>query len=74
MAGYLYFSGPAQPPSVADNIERIRAAWDRDSPQCAFQYYFYNRVPAEQALLYQKPPNHDQAKWDRAVANRPDNG
>jgi nuclear pore complex protein Nup54 len=65
--------GPAQPPSIENQLVLLRQKWDPASPDCAFQTYFYNRVGTEQAALYTKPPNYDQKKWDEAVAARPDN-
>ena len=65
--------GPAQPPSIENQLALLKQKWDPTSPECVFQTYFYNRVGAEQAALYTKPPNHDQKKWDEAVAARPDN-
>lgn len=59
-------------PSVMDQLRKIKESWDPQSPNCAFQHYFYSKVPADQALLYSKPPGQDQEKWDQAVANRPD--
>ncbi|KAK9447752.1 nucleoporin complex subunit 54-domain-containing protein [Limtongia smithiae] len=59
-------------PSIPDQLAKIKNAWDPQSPECSFQYYFYNRVPAEQAALYAKPVSHDQARWDAAIAARPD--
>lgn len=58
--------------SVKDQLARIRDAWDPQSPNCAFQHYFYNKVPADQVGLYQMPPGQDQQKWERASAQRPD--
>lgn len=58
--------------SVTDNLQKIKEAFDPTSPNCAFQYYFYNKVPADQAMLYSKPPNQRQDKWDQAMAKRPD--
>lgn len=60
-------------PSVLDQIEKIKDSWDPTSSQCAFQYFFYNRVGAQEALLYQKPPGIEQSKWEDAMAARPDN-
>lgn len=57
---------------MPSQISRIQSAWDRSSPACEFQYYFYNRVPREEAALYVKPPNEDQKRWDEAIAKRPD--
>lgn len=58
--------------SVTDNLLKIKDSFDPTSPNCAFQHYFYNKVPADQALLYSKPPNQSQDKWDEAIAKRPD--
>jgi nuclear pore complex protein Nup54 len=65
--------GPAKPPSIENQLALLKQKWDPTSPECIFQTYFYNRVGADQAALYTKPPNHDQKKWDEAVAARPDN-
>ena len=65
--------GPAQPPSIENQLALLKQKWDSTSPECIFQTYFYNRVGADQAALYTKPPNHDQKKWDEAVSARPDN-
>ncbi|KAI8131655.1 hypothetical protein DUD61_004694 [Geotrichum candidum] len=59
-------------PSVIDQIEKIKDSWDPTSPQCALQCFFYNKVGTQQALLYQKPAGIDQARWDAAMAARPD--
>ncbi|KAK9235121.1 nucleoporin complex subunit 54-domain-containing protein [Lipomyces kononenkoae] len=61
-------------PSIPEQLQKIKNSWDPSSPDCAFQFYFYNKVPSEQAVLYVKPPNHDQARWDAAIAARPDSG
>ncbi|KAK9365584.1 nucleoporin complex subunit 54-domain-containing protein [Lipomyces kononenkoae] len=61
-------------PSIPEQLQKIKNSWDPASPDCAFQFYFYNKVPSEQAVLYVKPPNHDQARWDAAIAARPDPG
>lgn len=57
---------------ILDQMARVREAWDPTSANCAFQHYFYNRVPAEQAQMYAMPPGQDQAKWEKALAERPD--
>jgi nuclear pore complex protein Nup54 len=59
-------------PSVIDQIEKIKDSWDPTSPQCALQCFFYNKVGTQQALLYQKPAGIEQARWDAAMAARPD--
>lgn len=57
--------------SVESELLHIKSAYDPSSPECAFAFYFYNAVPAEQAALYVKPPTEERSAWDRAVANRP---
>ncbi|KAG4304698.1 hypothetical protein PORY_001751 [Pneumocystis oryctolagi] len=65
--------GLDQFPSIVDQLQRLKNAWDPTHPDCAFQYYFYNRVPLDEVALYVKPLHHNQQKWDEAVANRPEN-
>ncbi|EPX72556.1 nucleoporin Nup44 [Schizosaccharomyces octosporus yFS286] len=65
--------GPAQPPSIEEQTQKVLNAWNLKHPDNAFQRYFYNKVPVEQAALYVKPATHNQQKWDEAVANRPSN-
>lgn len=57
---------------VADQLQRVHDAWDPRSPQCAFQHYFYNRVPAELASQYVMPQGQDPQRWERAILARPD--
>lgn len=59
---------------ILDQLARVREAWDPTSPNCAFQHYFYNKVPVEQAQLYAMPPGQDQTRWEKAMAERPDAG
>ncbi|KTW28098.1 hypothetical protein T552_01959 [Pneumocystis carinii B80] len=65
--------GLDQFPSIVDQLQKIKNAWDPTHSDCAFQYYFYNRVPIDQVALYVKPLHHNQQKWDEAIANRPEN-
>lgn len=57
---------------ISDQLQRVYNAWDPQSPQCAFQHYFYNRVPAEHASQYVMPPGQDPRKWEKAMLARPD--
>ncbi|KAJ6625228.1 nucleoporin complex subunit 54-domain-containing protein [Mycena sp. CBHHK59/15] len=58
---------------LSARIEGIAAAWNSSSPQCQFQYYFYNRVDPNQVGLYGRPPNAtNDALWARAVRENPD--
>lgn len=65
--------GLDQFPSIVEQLQRLKNAWDPTHPDCAFQHYFYNRVPPDEVALYVKPLHHNQQKWDEAVANRPEN-
>lgn len=62
----------SQPNNVTEQLVKIKEAWDPTSPNCAFQYYFYNKVPANEVMLYVKPPEQDQMKWDQAMNEKPD--
>ncbi|KAJ7111321.1 nucleoporin complex subunit 54-domain-containing protein [Mycena epipterygia] len=73
--------GPAQQQADAQTqfarltmrIESITAAWNATSPQCQFQYFFYNRVDPNQVGLYGRPPNAtNEALWTKAVRENPD--
>ncbi|KAJ7188464.1 hypothetical protein C8R46DRAFT_1341205 [Mycena filopes] len=73
--------GPAQQQADAQTqftrltarIEGITAAWDARSPQCQFQYFFYNRVDPNQVGLYGRPPNAtNDVLWAKAVRENPD--
>ncbi|KAJ7782970.1 nucleoporin complex subunit 54-domain-containing protein [Mycena metata] len=73
--------GPAQQQADAQTqftrltarIEGITAAWDARSPQCQFQYFFYNRVDPNQVGLYGRPPNAtNDALWAKAARENPD--
>ncbi|KAJ7282675.1 nucleoporin complex subunit 54-domain-containing protein [Mycena rebaudengoi] len=73
--------GPAQQQADAQTqfarltarIEGIAAAWNAASPQCQFQYYFYNRVDPNQVGLYGRPPNAtNDALWAKATRENPD--
>ncbi|KAJ7450858.1 nucleoporin complex subunit 54-domain-containing protein [Mycena latifolia] len=58
---------------LAARIEGITTAWNAASPQCQFQYYFYNRVDPNQVGLYGRPPNAtNDALWAKAVRENPD--
>lgn len=63
--------GQPSGPSVQAQLTRIKDGWDPTSPNCAFQHYFYNRVPQDQVPFYQMPQGQSPEKWDKAVAERP---
>ncbi|KAJ6569880.1 nucleoporin complex subunit 54-domain-containing protein [Mycena vulgaris] len=58
---------------LTTRIEGITAAWNAQSPQCQFQYFFYNRVDPNQVGLYGRPPNAtNDTLWAKAVRENPD--
>ncbi|KAK9465575.1 nucleoporin complex subunit 54-domain-containing protein [Lipomyces arxii] len=62
----------ASTPAIIDQLQKIKSSWDPLSPDCAFQYFFYNKVAPEQSIFYGKPAAYDQLQWDAAIAARPD--
>ncbi|ODV91146.1 hypothetical protein CANCADRAFT_57479 [Tortispora caseinolytica NRRL Y-17796] len=66
--------GPApSASSIPSQLARLKNSWDPSSPECVFQYFFYNRVPTEHVALYGKPDRASDAGWEAALAKRPDN-
>lgn len=61
-----------KPENVWHALALLKSWWDPKSPSCRFQHYFYNVVPPQEAHLYQKPADHDQAAWNAAQAANPD--
>ncbi|KAL7324758.1 hypothetical protein PS15p_209903 [Mucor circinelloides] len=61
-----------KPENVWHALALLKSWWDPKSPNCRFQHYFYNVVSPQEAHLYQKPADHDQAAWDAAQAANPD--
>ncbi|GAN02045.1 nucleoporin nup44 [Mucor ambiguus] len=61
-----------KPENVWHALALLKSWWDPKSPNCRFQHYFYNVVSPQEAHLYQKPVDHDQAAWDAAQAANPD--
>ena len=55
-------------------MKTIVAKWDPNSPECAFQYYFYNSVKPEEAPFYGPQAHEDHKKWEEALANKPSEG
>ncbi|CEL53270.1 Nucleoporin nup44 OS=Schizosaccharomyces pombe (strain 972 / ATCC 24843) GN=nup44 PE=2 SV=1 [Rhizoctonia solani AG-1 IB] len=56
--------------TIEQRIEAIYQAWSPGSPDCRFQYYFYNLVENPQA--YGRPMNAtNEALWKRAISENP---
>lgn len=69
--GQLAKTNQPSGPSVQAQLTRIKDGWDPTSPNCAFQFYFYNRIPLDDIPYYQMPQGQSPEKWDKAVAERP---
>lgn len=41
------------------------------SPDCVFQYYFYNKVDENQVRFYQPGPGEDPKAWEEALGKKP---
>ena len=48
--------------------------WDTGSPDCAFQYYFYNKVGEDRAPYFGPAPNEDPKAWEEALSKKPGPG
>lgn len=59
---------------MIDQMKTIAEKWDPNSPECAFQHYFYNSVKPEEAPFYGPQPHEDHKKWEEALANKPSEG
>ncbi|KXN84423.1 Nucleoporin nup44 [Leucoagaricus sp. SymC.cos] len=58
---------------LQQKIEAIYNAWNPQSPQCRFQYYFYNLVDPNKVSSYIRPPNaQNDTLWEKAVRENPD--
>lgn len=57
-----------------EKVQRIKNSWDVSHPDYAFRYYFYNFVGKERASQCQKPAEDDLEAWEKAWAERPNDG
>jgi len=62
---------PAGEKPIPEQIDVLFRKWNPQDPECAFQYYFYNQVPAESAPYYQPNPGEDEKKWEEALQKKP---
>ncbi|KAF8909698.1 nucleoporin complex subunit 54-domain-containing protein [Gymnopilus junonius] len=63
----------AQFQQLTQSMEKIYNSWNPQSPECQFQYYFYNLVDPKQVSLYGRPLNAtNEALWEKAVRENPD--
>lgn len=52
----------------------VKDKWDVGSPECAFKYYFYNKVDEHMAPYYRPLPNEDLKAWEEALSKKPGPG
>lgn len=57
--------------SIPDQIATIVDQWDPNSQNCAFQTYFYNKVPLHTQEYFRPGPNEDPKKWEEALKAKP---
>ncbi|KAI4927105.1 uncharacterized protein J4E92_006269 [Alternaria infectoria] len=60
--------------SVIEQIRILNNKWDPSSPECVFQYYFYNSVKPEEAPFYGPSQGEDERKWEEALSKKPSPG
>lgn len=56
---------------IPEQIDVLFRKWNPQDPECAFQHYFYNQVPAETAPYYHPAPGEDEKKWEEALQKKP---
>ncbi|WWC59515.1 uncharacterized protein I303_102071 [Kwoniella dejecticola CBS 10117] len=65
--------GVKQGPDIETRIKQIQGAWDGNSPDCRFKYFFFNVVEEGTAGRYGRPAGaSDDAKWAKALRDNPD--
>lgn len=58
--------------SIPDQMQTVAKKWlPGQSPDCAFQYYFYNKVDENQVRFYQPGPGEDPKAWEEALGKKP---
>ena len=55
-------------------MESAFQKWNPKSPETPFQTYLYNTVPVEQAPFYGPTAEDNEAKWEEALAKKPNPG
>jgi nuclear pore complex protein Nup54 len=60
--------------SIPDQVSTLFEKWNPLSSNCAFQHYFYNHVPEEQAPYYAPSAGEDGVKWEEALKKKPSPG
>ncbi|RFU28589.1 hypothetical protein B7463_g7762, partial [Scytalidium lignicola] len=60
--------------SIPDQIVTVVEKWDPKNPNCAFHYYFYNKVDESMAPFYRPAPYEDPKAWEEALSKKPGPG
>ncbi|KAH8816768.1 nucleoporin complex subunit 54-domain-containing protein [Xylogone sp. PMI_703] len=60
--------------SIPDQIATVVEKWDPKNPNCAFHYYFYNKVDESMAPFYRPAPHEDPKAWEEALLKKPGPG
>lgn len=55
-------------------MAQIYSKYDKNSPDCAFQHYFYNKVPDDQAVFFRPNDRENPVKWEDALSKKPGKG
>lgn len=59
---------------MPEQIATVVRKWDTGSPDCAFQFYFYNKVGEERAPYFKPAPSEDAKAWEEALSKKPGPG
>jgi nuclear pore complex protein Nup54 len=57
--------------SIPEQIATVLEKWDTSNPNCAFKYYFYNKVEDAMVPYYRPGPNEDPKAWEEALSKKP---
>ncbi|KAK8847439.1 hypothetical protein IAR55_005297 [Kwoniella newhampshirensis] len=65
--------GIKQEVDIETKIKNVQNAWDSNSPDCRFKYFFYNVVEEGTTGRYGRPAGaNDDSKWAKALRDNPD--
>ncbi|KAF2274288.1 uncharacterized protein EI97DRAFT_435374 [Westerdykella ornata] len=57
--------------SVVDQMITLEKKWTPTERECAFQYYFYNKVKPEEVPFYTPQDYEDPNEWEQALSKKP---
>ncbi|KAF3768872.1 hypothetical protein M406DRAFT_242058, partial [Cryphonectria parasitica EP155] len=56
---------------VPQRLNTIVEKWKPGTSECAFKYYFYNKVDEATVPFFHPGPNDDPKEWEEALQNKP---